>query len=90
MMSLPTRILVGLVLGLVSGIVISLSPGDTLKAIPLFIEPGAIGYFLLITIGLIGLAALVLYLLAVVIGRLPLAKFARACAPAQVVGFSTN
>lgn len=39
MMSLPTRILVGLVLGLVSGIVISLSPGDTLKAIPLFIEP---------------------------------------------------
>jgi len=39
MKSLTARILVGLVLGLVSGIVISLSPGDTLKSIPLFVEP---------------------------------------------------
>jgi len=32
----------------------------------------------------------VLYLLAVVIGRMSLASFPRACAPAQVVGFSTR
>jgi Na+/H+-dicarboxylate symporter len=51
---------------------------------------GAIGYFLLITFALILLAAVFLYLLAVVIGRMPLALFARACAPAQVVGFSTR
>ncbi len=51
---------------------------------------GAIGYFLLITFGLILLAVIFLYLLAVVIGRIPLASFARACAPAQVVGFSTR
>ncbi len=38
-MSLTARILVGLVLGLVSGIVISLSSSDTLNSIPLFIEP---------------------------------------------------
>jgi proton glutamate symport protein len=51
---------------------------------------GAIGYFLLITIGLIVLAVVALYLLAVVVGRMPLALFARACVPAQVVGFSTK
>jgi len=51
---------------------------------------GALGYFLLITFGLIVMAVVVLYLLAVVIGRMPLASFARACAPAQVVGFSTK
>jgi Na+/H+-dicarboxylate symporter len=51
---------------------------------------GAIGYFLLITFSLIVLAGAVLYVLAVVIGRMPLASFARACAPAQVVGFSTK
>ena len=51
---------------------------------------GAIGYFLLVTFGLIVLAVVVLYLLAVVVGRMPLASFARACAPAQVVGFSTR
>jgi Na+/H+-dicarboxylate symporter len=51
---------------------------------------GAIGYFLLITFGLIVLAGAVLYVLAVVLGRMPLASFARACAPAQVVGFSTR
>ena len=39
MMSLSARILVGLVLGLVSGIVISLSSSDTLSSIPLFVEP---------------------------------------------------
>ena len=38
-MSLTARILVGLVLGLLSGIVISLSPSDTLSSIPLFVEP---------------------------------------------------
>ena len=39
MKPLTTRILIGLVLGLVSGIVISLSPSDTLSSIPLFVEP---------------------------------------------------
>ncbi len=43
MMSLTARILVGLVLGLVSGIVISLSSSDTLNSIPLFVEPGTNG-----------------------------------------------
>ncbi len=38
-MSLTARILVGLVLGLVSGIVISLSSSDTLNSIPLVVEP---------------------------------------------------
>ncbi len=51
---------------------------------------GAIGYFLLLTVGLIVVAVVVLYLLAIVIGHMPLAVFARACAPAQVVGFSTK
>lgn len=39
MMSLTTRILLGLVLGLVSGIVISLSSSDVLRTIPVFVEP---------------------------------------------------
>ena len=51
---------------------------------------GAIGYFMLMTIALIVLAGAVPYLLAVLVGRLPLSSFARACAPAQVVGFSTR
>ncbi len=38
-MSLTARILLGLVLGLVSGIVISLSSNDTLNSIPPLIEP---------------------------------------------------
>jgi proton glutamate symport protein len=51
---------------------------------------GALGYFLLITCGLIVIAMALLYPLAVVAGGVSIASFARACAPAQVVGFSTR
>ncbi len=51
---------------------------------------GAFGYFLFFTCSLILIAMALLYPLAVVAGRVPLATFARACAPAQVVGFSTR
>jgi Na+/H+-dicarboxylate symporter len=51
---------------------------------------GALGYFLLITCGLIVIAMAMLYPLAVIAGGVPFASFARACAPAQVVGFSTR
>jgi len=51
---------------------------------------GAFGYFILIACSLITLAMILLYPLAVWVGRVRLVDFARACAPAQVIGFSTR
>ena len=51
---------------------------------------GAFGYFVFFTCGLIVVAMASLYLLAVIYGRVSFASFARACAPPQVVGFSTR
>lgn len=50
----------------------------------------AFGYFLLIASGLVSVALLALYPIAVVFGGVPLRRFARACAPAQAVAFSTR
>ena len=49
-----------------------------------------IGTFIVITCSMISLMMLLLYPLAVVIGRVPLGAFARAVAPVQVIGFSTR
>lgn len=51
---------------------------------------GAMGYFLLIVCGLVTVASLGLYPIAAVAGGVPLRAFARACAPAQAVAFSTR
>jgi proton glutamate symport protein len=51
---------------------------------------GALGYAVLIACALITVAMVGLYPFAVVVGRVGLADFARACAPAQAVGFSTR
>ena len=51
---------------------------------------GAFGYYLLITCSLILLAMSLLYPLVFFVGRVPVPLFARACAPAQAVGFSTR
>lgn len=51
---------------------------------------GALGYFVLIACALITVAMLALYPMAVALGRVSLAEFARALAPAQAVGFSTR
>jgi len=51
---------------------------------------GAFGYFVLLACMLIIVSMILLYPLAVLLGRVPLAAFARACAPAQAVGFSTR
>jgi len=50
----------------------------------------ALGSFIIIACGLISLMMLLLYPVAVLIGRLPLKDFARAMAPVQVIGFSTR
>ncbi len=49
-----------------------------------------LGSFVVIACSLIAVMMLMLYPLAVVIGRLPLAAFARAVAPVQVIGFTTR
>ncbi len=51
---------------------------------------GAMGIFLLIACGLVSLALVALYPVAVIAGRVSLRDFARACAPAQAIGFSTR
>lgn len=51
---------------------------------------GAFGYFLLVACGLVTVATLALYPIAVVFGGVSLRQFARACAPAQAVAFSTR
>lgn len=50
----------------------------------------ALGGFLLVACGLVVLATLALYPLAAVAGRVPLRRFATACAPAQAVAFGTR
>ncbi len=51
---------------------------------------GAMGVFLLIACGLVSLALVALYPVAVLAGGISLRRFARACAPAQAIGFSTR
>jgi proton glutamate symport protein len=51
---------------------------------------GALGYFLLITCSLVVVAMVLLYPLVFFVARMPIALFARACTPAQVVGMSTR
>jgi proton glutamate symport protein len=49
-----------------------------------------LGSFIVIACGLVSVMMLLLYPLTVVVGRVPLAAFARAVAPVQVIGFSTR
>jgi proton glutamate symport protein len=51
---------------------------------------GAMGVFILIACGLVTVALVALYPVAVLGGGISLRRFARACAPAQAVGFSTR
>jgi len=51
---------------------------------------GALGYYLLISFSLTLIALAFLYLLVLFVGGIPIALFARACVPAQVVAFSTK
>lgn len=51
---------------------------------------GWLGYYLLVACGLIVIATLALYPFATLVGRVSFGRFARACAPAQAVGFSTR
>jgi proton glutamate symport protein len=51
---------------------------------------GAIAYFLIVVAGLITAALLTLYPIASMAGRVNIRDFARACAPAQAIGFSTR
>jgi Na+/H+-dicarboxylate symporter len=51
---------------------------------------GAMGVFILVACGLVTVALLALYPVAVLGGGISLKRFARACAPAQAVGFSTR
>jgi Na+/H+-dicarboxylate symporter len=51
---------------------------------------GAMGVFILVACGLATVALLALYPVAVIGGGISLSRFARACAPAQAVGFSTR
>ena len=51
---------------------------------------GAIGLYFAAHAGLLIVVLLMLYTAAVLIGRVPLGRFARAALPAQVVGFSTR
>jgi proton glutamate symport protein len=49
-----------------------------------------LGSFILIVCGLLALMLILLYPLAVIVGRVPLMNFVRAVAPVQVIGFSTR
>jgi Na+/H+-dicarboxylate symporter len=51
---------------------------------------GTVAFYLVVHSALLLLAIAVLYLAALVVGRVPLARFARAAAPAQVVAMSTR
>jgi len=51
---------------------------------------GAIGYFILIACVLLSAGTGLLYLLVALWGRVPLGRFARACAPPQAVAISTR
>ncbi|MBT8080331.1 MAG: dicarboxylate/amino acid:cation symporter [Gammaproteobacteria bacterium] len=68
----------------VFGLVFPLAAGIGLSA------AGAIAYFLVMVAAMIMAALLLLYPIAALVGRLEFAAFARACAPAQAIGFSTR
>jgi Na+/H+-dicarboxylate symporter len=51
---------------------------------------GAVAFYLVVHSALLLLSTAALYVVAVVVGRVPPGRFARALAPAQVVGFSTR
>lgn len=51
---------------------------------------GAMGYFVLVACALLVVGLAALYPFVAVAARVPLRRFARACAPAQAVGFSTR
>lgn len=51
---------------------------------------GALGYFLVVVCGLVTIALLALYPVAALGGGISIRRFARACAPAQAVAFSTR
>jgi len=51
---------------------------------------GALGYLILVVCGLLTVELLILYVVAVAVGRVPLRTFARAVLPAQVVAFTTR
>ena len=51
---------------------------------------GAVGFYFAAHSGLLVVVMLMLYAVSVVIGRVPVVRFARAALPAQVVGFSTR
>ncbi|MGH7542223.1 MAG: dicarboxylate/amino acid:cation symporter, partial [Gemmatimonadota bacterium] len=51
---------------------------------------GVLGYVVLVVCGLLVVSILALYPVAVLGGRVPLRRFAAACAPAQAVAFSTR
>lgn len=51
---------------------------------------GALGYVVLVICALLVVSVLALYPVAVLLGRVPLRRFAAACAPAQAVAFSTR
>ena len=51
---------------------------------------GALGYLILVVCGMLTLELLILYVVAVSVGRVPLRTFARAVLPAQVVAFTTR
>jgi Na+/H+-dicarboxylate symporter len=51
---------------------------------------GALGYFLVVVCGLITIALVALYPVAALGGGISIRRFAQACAPAQVVAFSTR
>ncbi len=50
----------------------------------------AMGWFLIVACGLITLSILALYPLTSFFGKVSITEFARACAPAQAIGFSTR
>lgn len=51
---------------------------------------GAVGFYLIVHAGLLIVAIAVMYVIAVVLGRVPLGTFARAALPAQIVAMSTR
>ncbi|WP_284348050.1 dicarboxylate/amino acid:cation symporter [Roseisolibacter agri] len=51
---------------------------------------GAVGWYVLVLCGLVTVTALACYPVAALFGRIPIARFARAAAPAQMVAVSTR
>lgn len=51
---------------------------------------GAVGWYVIVLCGLVAVATLACYPVAALFGRIPIARFARAAAPAQMVAVSTR